>query len=167
MVSTTRHDSGAAQMNITSRLALALTMVATVAAPCTFAQQPPAAYPAKGQSADKQRADQDACMSWARSNAPTQAVPAQQTGPAVGGGQRLAGAARGAAAGAVIGGVANGDSGRGAGVGATAGVVAGGVRARRARAEQNQAASNVQAQNDASVSQAYGACMKGRGYTIN
>jgi hypothetical protein len=77
------------------------------------------------------------------------------------------GAARGAAAGAVIGGVANGDSGRGAGVGATAGVVAGGVRARRARAEQNQAASQVQAQNDASLTQAYGACMKGRGYTIN
>lgn len=154
-------------MKLTSRRALGWVMAAALIAPCTFAQQPPAAYPAKGQSADKQRADHDACISWARSNAPSQPVPAQQTGPAVGGGQRLAGAARGAVAGAVIGGVANGDSGRGAGVGATAGVVAGGVRARRARAEQNQAASNAQAQNDASLNQAFGACMKGRGYTIN
>lgn len=154
-------------MKLSSRLVFGLAVVAVALTPCTFAQNYPAAYPAKGQSADKQRSDQDACTSWARSNAPSQAVPAQQTGPAVGGGQRLAGAARGAAAGAVIGGVANGDAGRGAGVGATAGVVAGGVRARRARAEQNQAAANTQAQNDSALGQAWGACMKGRGYTVN
>jgi hypothetical protein len=154
-------------MNITVRLAWTLGTVVAVTTPGVFAQQMPAAYPAKGQSHDKQAADQSACTSWARSNAPTQAVPAQQTGPAVGGGQRLGGAARGAAAGAVVGEVAHGDAGRGAGVGATAGVVAGGVRARKARAAQNQASANASAQNHASLSQAYGACMKGRGYTID
>jgi hypothetical protein len=63
--------------------------------------------------------------------------------------------------------VAHGDAGRGAGVGATAGVVAGGVRARHAKAAQNEASANVSAQNEASIGQAYGACMKGRGYTVN
>lgn len=142
-------------------------LVAITIATGVLAQQPPAAYPTKGQSASQQATDKNDCMSWARSNASTQPVPPPQTGPAVGGGQRVAGAARGAAAGAVIGGVASGDAGRGAGVGATAGVVAGGVRARQAQAAQNQAAANTQAQNNAAVSQAYGACMKGRGYTIN
>jgi uncharacterized protein YcfJ len=155
------------QMNLTSKTALALLLTSVAVAPVAFAQQFPAAYPAKGQSQDKQASDQSACNSWARSNAQTQAVPAQQTGPAVGGGQRVGGAMRGAAAGAVIGGVGHGDAGRGAAVGATAGVVAGGVRARHAKREQNQASANVQSQNDASLAQAYGSCMKGRGYTVN
>ncbi|MFC4527237.1 hypothetical protein ISN76_11070 [Dyella halodurans] len=131
------------------------------------AQQLPAAYPAQGQNAEQQAADKNACASWAQSNAATQPVPAQQTGPAVGGGQRVAGAARGAAAGAVIGGAANGDAGHGAGVGAAAGVVAGGVRARQQRRADNAASANTQAQNSAAYGQAFGACMKGKGYTVN
>jgi hypothetical protein len=151
-------------MKVTFGLFAIVTLAVSVAA---AAQQPPVAYPAKGQSVDQQATDKSACMSWAQSNTGTQPVPPPQTGPAVGGGQRLAGAARGAAAGAVIGGVTNGDSGRGAGVGATAGVVAGGVRARQAQAAQNQASANTQAQNNAALGQAYGACMKGRGYTVS
>jgi hypothetical protein len=137
-----------------------------VATGAASAQQLPATYPANGQNANQQQADKSACMSWAQSNAPQQAVPPPQTGPAVGGGQRVAGAARGAAAGAVIGGVANGDAGHGAGVGATAGVVAGGVRARQAKREQNAASEATQNQNAANLGQAYSACMKGKGYTV-
>ncbi len=152
-------------MNTTSlRLAVLACSVLAVSA---FAQQPPPAYPASGQSESQQQADKSACMSWAQSNAPQQAVPPQQTGPAVGGGQRVAGAARGAAAGAVIGGVANDDAGHGAGVGAAAGVVVGGSRARQERRAQNQAAANTQSQNAANLNQAYSTCMKGKGYTVN
>ncbi|PXV60585.1 Glycine-zipper containing OmpA-like membrane domain-containing protein [Dyella jiangningensis] len=131
------------------------------------AQQLPVAYPANGQSQEQQQADKSACMSWAQSNAPVQAGPAPQTGPAVGGGQRVGGAMRGAAAGAVVGGVANNDAGHGAAVGAAAGVVAGGMRAREQRREQNAAAAATQNQNAANQAQAYGACMKGKGYTVN
>jgi uncharacterized protein YcfJ len=145
---------------LTALLACSVTLTAT-------AQQLPAAYPARGQNADQQTTDKNACVSWAQNNAATQPVPAQQTGPAVGGGQRVAGAARGAAAGAVVGGVANGDAGQGAGVGAAAGVVAGGARARQQRRADNAASANTQAQNSAAYSQAFGACMKGKGYTVN
>jgi hypothetical protein len=130
------------------------------------AQQMPVAYPANGQNANQQQADKNACMSWAQSNASTQAVPPPQTGPAVGGGQRVGGAMRGAAAGAVIGGVANDNAGHGAAVGAAAGVVAGGVRARQQRREENAASAAAQNQNAANLGQAYGACMKGKGYTV-
>lgn len=130
------------------------------------AQQLPSAYPANGQDANQQQTDKSACTSWAQSNAPAQATPPPQTGPAVGGGQRMGGAVRGAAAGAVIGGVANDDAGHGAGVGAAAGVVAGGMRARQQRREQNAASAATQNQNNANLSQAYSACMKGKGYTV-
>ncbi|RDI99494.1 hypothetical protein DVT68_01130 [Dyella solisilvae] len=149
--------------SMTRSIALASCLMAATAT----AQQMPAAYPANGQNANQQESDKNACMSWAQSNAPTQAPPPQQTGPAVGGGQRLSGAARGAAAGAVVGGVANNDAGHGATVGAAAGVVAGGVRARQQRREQNAASAATQDQNSASYAQAYGACMKGKGYTVN
>ena len=47
------------------------------------------------------------------------------------------------------------------------GVVAGGMRAREQRREQNAAAAATQNQNVANQAQAYGACMKGKGYTVN
>lgn len=131
------------------------------------AQQLPVAYPANGQSNSQQQADKSNCMSWAQTNAPAQAVPPPQTGPAVGGGQRVGGAMRGAAAGAVIGGVANDNAGHGAAVGAAAGVVAGGMRAREQRREENAVSAAAQNQNTANLAQAYGACMKGKGYTVN
>ena len=111
-------------------LALAA-MVSTVYA------QKPVVYPAKGQNAQLQKKDDGECMAWAKQNtgidpvAASQPAP-QKTGPAVGGGERL----KGAAGGAVIGGIA-GDAGAGAAVG----TVVGGVKAR-----QNQNAQNQQSQ---------------------
>ncbi|HEY2623865.1 hypothetical protein [Dyella sp. Tek66A03] len=148
-------------------LKLLTALLACSATLAVSAQQLPAAYPSQGQNAEQQAADKNACVTWAQNNASTQPVPAQQTGPAVGGGQRVAGAARGAAAGAVIGGVANGDAGRGAGTGAAAGVVVGGSRARQQRRADNAAAADTQTQNSAAYGQAFGSCMTGKGYTVH
>jgi len=142
-----------------------------LAAGTTALAQQPAAYPAKGQNSTQQASDTAACRTWAQQqtgidpNVAAQPAP-QQTGPAVGGGQRARGAVRGAAAGAVVGEVAHGDAGRGAGTGAAVGVVAGGARARQERRAQNAAATQKQEQTMGTFNQAYGSCMKGRGYTI-
>src|SRR3954453_17329419 len=92
-----------------------------------MAQGKPIAYPSKGQSAQKQQADDGACYSWAKSNtgidpATASTAPPPQSGRAGGGGERVGGAARGAAGGAVIGAIA-GDAGKGAAIGATAGTM--------------------------------------------
>lgn len=151
------------------RMAL-LIVIVCVLSPNASAQQP-LAYPAKGQSQDKQQADEAYCRDWTQTrtgisqqaaNSPAQ----QQTGPAVGGGQRARGAVRGAAAGAVVGGIANDDAGHGAGVGAAAGVVAGGMRARQDRRQANANAQNQQSSNLATFNQAYASCLEGRGYTV-
>lgn len=131
----------------------------------------PVAYPAKGQSAQKQQQDQSSCASWAKSQtgvdpAAVAATPPPPSGPAVGGGERVGGAARGAAGGAVIGAIA-GDAGKGAAVGAVAGTMGGGMRARQ---NQRNAQASAQAQNQnamAAFNQAYSACMSGRGYTMH
>ena len=112
-----------------------------------IAVQAQVAYPAKGQSASQQQKDQAECQSWAASQAGT--APPPQSG------QVARGAARGAVGGAVIAGAADGDSGKGA----AAGAVIGGARAGR---QQNAQASAAQ-QNK---SNAYAACMQGRGYTV-
>ncbi|HTH61243.1 MAG TPA: YMGG-like glycine zipper-containing protein [Paraburkholderia sp.] len=144
-------------------LAVAL-MVASIA------QATPVFYPAKGQSADKQEADKGQCYAWAKSNTgidPTQLsnAPPPPSGPAVGGGERVQGAARGAAGGAVIGAIA-GDAGKGAAIGAVGGTVVGGSRARR---NQRAAQANSQAQTQGAMdtfNRAFAACMEGRGYTV-
>ena len=136
----------------------------------TLAQ--PIIYPAKGQGPEQQRKDDGECYTWAKQNtgidpavvASTQ--PAQQTGPAVGGGERARGALRGAVGGAVIGEIADNDAGKGAGVGATVGVLAGGRKARQNQQAQNQQAqANHQQQMD-NFYRAHGACLEGRGYTV-
>jgi len=91
--------------------------------------------------------------------------PPQQTGPAVGGGERVKGAARGALGGAAIGAIA-GDAGQGAGIGAVVGTAAGGRRARQNRDAQNQQAVDQQQNLVNTYYRAFGACMEGRGYTI-
>jgi len=134
------------------------------------AQSKPIAYPSKGQSTQQQQKDDGACYSWAKSNtgidpATASTAPPPQSGPAVGGGERVGGAARGAAGGAVIGAIA-GDAGKGAAIGATAGTMAGGARARQNRRAQQ---SNAQAQSQGAVdtyNRAWAACMQGRGYSI-
>jgi hypothetical protein len=134
------------------------------------AAQPPIAYPAKGQSAQKQSKDEGECFAWASQTTgvdpATVANVPQETGAATGGGERARGAARGAVGGAAIGAIA-GDTGKGAGAGAVVGTMRGGREAR-----QNQSARNEQAQAGSqqalsSYYRAYGACMSGRGYTIS
>ncbi len=155
-------------MKTSHRLAVAMLAAAVVPA---LAQQP-FAYPAKGQSAATQSKDEGECHVWARNKSgvdPAQLAanpPAQETGPAVGGGERVRGAARGALGGAAIGAIA-GDTGKGAGVGAVAGTMVGGHRARQNQESRNQAAQQQQSSALNSYNQAYSACMRGRGYTVS
>ena len=134
------------------------------------AAQQPVAYPAKGQSPQKQSKDQGECYAWARQTTgidPAMAGSApQETGPAVGGGERLRGAMRGALGGAAIGAIA-GDAGDGAGIGAVVGTMRGGREARQNQAARNQQAQAGSQQALSTYYRAYGACMSGRGYTIN
>jgi hypothetical protein len=135
------------------------------------AAQQPIVYPTKGQSPQQQSQDEAQCYAWAKQSTGidpavvASSPPPQQTGPAVGGGQRLGGAARGAAGGAAIGAIA-GDAGKGAAAGAVVGTMAGGRRARQQQAAQNQQAQAQQQSVMQTYYRAYGACMEGRGYTI-
>lgn len=167
------------------RILLSLALVSGLVVPLGLrAQAPPAAktmsqslglvvFPAKGQTADVQKADEAACYDWAKQQtgydpvapppAPTAAPVQAQKGGAV------KGAAKGAAAGAAIGAVA-GDTGDGAAIGATAGAIKGrrGQKQQAAAAQQQsqqQAASAGQAQKDG-YKKAFGACMEGKGYTV-
>jgi hypothetical protein len=136
------------------------------------AQQRPIAYPAQGQNQARQDKDDGECHVWAKNKTGVDPAvtaanpPPQETGPAVGGGERLRGAARGALGGAAIGAI-GGDTGKGAGVGAVAGTMAGGHRARQNQAARNESVQQGQAQQVDSYYRAYTACMSGRGYTIN
>ena len=149
------------------RLILVVLLLSASVAWLPAAAQKPSAYPAKGQSDAKRNSDDAHCLAWARQEtgidpAAVAAAPTPTTGPQ---GERLRGAARGAVAGGVIGGI-TGDAGKGAGVGATVGVLAGGRRSRQNQAAQTQ---NAQASKDQAINtyyRAYGACMQGRGYTV-
>lgn len=134
----------------------------------SMAQQP-IYYPAKGQNAQTQNRDRTECQVWAQQTTgidPMSLAQAPQpqapSGPAVGGGERVAGAVRGA----IIGEVAGGHGGEGAVVGA----MVGGARARKNQAAQQQAAQQqAQAAHASKVNtfnRAVGACMEGRGYTV-
>ncbi|HVK54249.1 MAG TPA: glycine zipper domain-containing protein [Burkholderiales bacterium] len=150
-----------------SNWAVVLAILSVIAG---HAQAQSIAYPAKGQSSQRQQKDDGECYGWAKRNtgidpAAVAAEPPPPAGPAVGGGERAAGAMRGALGGAAIGAIA-GDAGKGAGVGAVAGTMAGGARARQRQQEQQ---SSAQAQKQGAVdtfNRAYAACMEGRGYTI-
>jgi hypothetical protein len=138
-------------------IAVALAAFATVSV-----AQKPAVYPAKKQTSQQQKKDDGECLTWAKQDtgidpvAASQPAP-QKTGPAVGGGERL----RGAAGGAVIGGIA-GDAGAGAAVG----TVVGGAKARQNQKAQNQQAQQQQQGSLNTYYKAYAACMEGRGYTV-
>ena len=138
-------------------IAVALAAFATVSV-----AQKPSVYPAKKQTAQQQQKDDGECLAWAKKDtgidpgAASQPAP-QKTGPAVGGGERL----KGAAGGAVIGGIA-GD----AGAGAVVGTVVGGVKARQNQKGQNQQAQQQQQQALSTYYKAYAACMEGRGYSV-
>src|ERR1700747_3654010 len=144
------------------RYAPALIAVALASLATGAVAQKPVVYPAKKQTAQQQKKDDGECRAWAKQDtgidpvAASQPAP-QKTGPAVGGGERL----KGAAGGAIIGGIA-GDAGTGAAVG----TVAGGVRARQNQRAQNEQAQQQQQQALDTYYKAYGACMEGRGYTV-
>lgn len=145
-------------------------------------------FPAKGQTADKQSADEGECFTWSKTQtgfdpmnpAASAPPPPQQAAappPPPPSGQRVRGAARGAAAGAVIGEVADDDAGKGAAIGATVGVMKGGAEKRKqAAAAQQQAAQQQQqatAQQQAAINEqaglfkkGFGACLESKGYTV-
>jgi hypothetical protein len=135
----------------------------------TAMAQKPLVYPAKGQSAQQQGRDDGECYAWAKQNTGIDPAylgqPAQASGPATGGGERVSGAARGAVGGLAIGAIA-GDAGQGAAIGAVVGTMAGGRRARQNQEAQNQQAQAQHQQQINTFYRAYGACMEGRGYTI-
>jgi hypothetical protein len=144
------------------RFKSALIAVALAAFATVSVAQKPSVYPAKKQTAQQQKQDDGECLAWAKKDtgidpaAASQPAP-QKTGPAVGGGERL----KGAAGGAVIGGIA-GDAGAGAAVG----TVVGGAKARKNQQAQNQQAQQQQQQARNTYYKAYAACMEGRGYTV-
>jgi hypothetical protein len=129
-----------------------------------------APYPSKGQSAEQQNKDEGECFAWAKQQTgidPMAVVsaPTQESGPAVGGGERVKGAARGAVGGAAIGAIA-GDTGKGAGAGAVVGTMAGGRQARQNKAAKQQQAEQAKAGTLQQFNKAFSACMEGRGYAV-
>jgi hypothetical protein len=131
----------------------------------------PIIYPSHGQTLEQQSKDESACRTWAQQQTgfnPSSGVQytPQQSGPT---GQVVRGAAGGAALGAVGGAIA-GNAGKGAAIGAGVGATAGLLgRARKTR-EAGQAQENAVASYNTQVGEynrAFGACMSGRGYTVN
>lgn len=130
----------------------------------------PVAYPAKGQSPERQSKDEGECYAWAKKStgidpAVLAAAPPPQSESTVGG-ERMRGAARGAVGGAAIGAIA-GDAGEGAGVGAIVGTMAGGRQARQKQAAGQQQARAQSQETLNTYYRGYSACMSGRGYTVS
>ena len=127
-------------------------------------------YPSRGQSPVQQQQDEGECFAWARQQTgidpfAVASAPPAPSGPAVGGGERLRGAARGAAGGAIIGSVA-GDTSDGLTIGAAAGALAGGRQARQNRQAKAQQAEDAKAGAIQHFNKAFGACLEGRGYVV-
>ena len=120
----------------------------------------PYVYPAKGQTAEQQQKDQWECHQWAVKQ--TGFDPSQPVEQSVPRHSAMGGAARGAALGAAAGAI-GGDAGKGAAIGAAVGGLGTIMRDRRANEAQQQAYNNSSADYD----RAYGACLRGRGYTVN
>lgn len=149
-------------------------LIAWVAATVPAAAQQTYVYPAKGQSAQKMATDKAECQAWATqqtgfdpvavSTSSSSSAPQQ---PQRGG--LLKGGAKGAAAGAAIGAIA-GNAGEGAAIGAASGgLLAGAKRRHQQQAEQQAEAAQSQArsQHAGEFQRAYGACLKGRGYSVD
>ncbi len=137
-------------------------------------------FPAKGQDAAAQEADELACLQWGAEQAgvtpnskPKDAKAAGDAAAAhvdsVATGAAVKGAAKGAAVGAIFGAI-SGNAGSGAAYGAAGGAIAG-KRAKKkaekqaqAQAEQKVAAEN-QAKLDA-VKKGMSACLESKGYTV-
>jgi len=142
-----------------------ITVSILLMANAAYAQQH--VYPAKGQSAEQQKADELACNDWAvkssgydPANPPV--VAAAKPAPVTGSGARVAGATAGAAVGAI--------GGNDVGNAAVKGAVVGGVikrnKNRAAAAKQNEETAAKQQAAMASYSSARQACLEGRGYSV-
>ena len=153
-------------MRSLNRFLAAITLVPAIFAGGASAQS--FVYPAKGQSADKQKKDEYECHQWAVNQTgfdPTKAAAPAAAPPPATGASRGSGA-RGAARGAVVGEVIADDASTGAAVGAAA------ARGQSRRDNKAQAQAAGQQQQQASSSQQAGyskaraACLEGRGYSI-
>jgi outer membrane lipoprotein SlyB len=161
--------------------ALKIVLVCCVLAlliPMVAQAQDPIIYPSQGQSNEQMEKDKFECYNWAKQQTgfdpmqvptATSAPPQQQSE----GAGAVGGAARGALGGLAVGAIA-GDAGKGAAIGAAAGGLFGGMRrndARHQNQQQQQQWANQQAANYANqrnnYNRAYGACLQGRGYTVN
>ena len=150
---------------------LVLGIVVTLGLAAASAAAETIVYPAKGQSETQQSQDKGECHQWAIKETgvdPSQLVTS--TAPQSTGNDRkvVRGAARGAVAGVAIGAIA-GDAGKGAAIGATAGGIGGVARKRRDAQTQQSIASQTEAQKQQAMQKyekAYGACLTGRGYTV-
>jgi Glycine zipper len=161
------------------RPARASLVLLALAAPVTWAQVPSSqqlglfVYPAKGQPAEKQRAEETECYGWAKNQSgidptapPPVAPPPEQKNAD---GSALKGAAAGAAVGTAVGAIV-GETGEGAAIGAVTGALRG-RRAKKQKDKQEQQAyqqqtAAQQAQVQETFKKAYGACLEGKGYTV-
>ena len=123
-------------------------------------------YPAKGQSAEQQRADESTCYSWAVSQTgfdPAKSPPQAATqSPRTATGVTRGAGVRGAARGAIVGEIIGGDAGAGAAVGA----VAARGQSRRSNAAENQQNTAAASGQQEAFAKARSACLEGRGYTV-
>jgi hypothetical protein len=131
-------------------------------------------FPANGQSDEQLEQDKFACYGWAKNQTgfDPMVVP-RATTPPPSNEKKSGGAIRGALGGAALG-VLLGDSSKAAKRGAAAGGLVGGVRQSSANSntekanaqwEQEQAANYANNRNQ--YNRAYGACLQGKGYTVN
>lgn len=146
-------------MHITMIASLSMGVFSSTA----FAQGP-MIYPAQGQTPDQMSRDRYECHMWAvqqSSYDPTSGAGSQSSAPQGSlGRETLRGGARGAAAGAAIGAIA-GDAGKGAAIGA----VGGGLKRRFDQKDANRASAGANPAED-NYNRALGACMSGRGYSV-
>jgi hypothetical protein len=124
-------------------------------------------YPTKNQSDEQMGRDKEACHDWAVKETGVDPVALAAQPPASaksGGGGALGGAAMGAARGAV-----SGDAGAGAMQGVGIGRLVHAMRARRQMTEQQEAQAKDHQERQAQLQKydrAFGACLTGRGYTV-
>ena len=135
-------------------------------------------YPNEGQSQEQMDKDKFECFQWAKQQTgfdpmavPTASKPPPQKEASQGGVGR--GAVRGGAVGLAAGAI-GGDAGKGAAIGAASGALIGGMRRRdqqsreqKAQQEWAQQQVNEYYKNRDNYNRAYGACLQGRGYTVN
>jgi hypothetical protein len=126
-------------------------------------------YPMKGQTAEQQKRDEQECIGWAVQQVGTSPYSSSSGsgGSGSSGGTAAGGMVRGAAGGAALGAVGGaiaGNAGKGAAIGAGTGALFGGVRQHSNRKKNTQ--SNQGQQSNAAYQRALGACMQGRGYSV-